>query len=232
MRIVVSGGTKGIGRSIVEIFAANGFDVALCSRNATDLNKLKTYLEAKYGIEVLVKVADVSIKQELLDFAATVKKEWDKIDVVVNNAGIYRAGLLHEEEDGVLEKMINTNLYSAYHLSRAFIPGMKKLKSGYIFNISSIAGKEICENTGAYGVSKFAMTGLNKALRAELMHFGIKVTAVIPGATLTASWEGEDYSEDRLIPANDIAQLVWNCFNLSKQTVVEEIVVRPQMGDL
>lgn len=232
MRLVVSGATKGIGRSIAETFAANGFDLAICSRNQAELDQFSSHLEIKFGIQVLAKATDVSVKNQVIEFADFIKESWNKIDVLVNNAGTYQAGLIHQEDDGVLELMMNTNLHSAYHLSRSIIPLMKTQKSGHIFNITSIAGIQYCENTGAYGISKYAMTGFNNALREELKTFGIKVTSIIPGATKTASWDGEDFDENRLIPANDIASLVWSAYNLSKQTVVEEIVVRPLLGDV
>lgn len=232
MRIVVTGATKGIGKSIVEHFAKNGFDIAACSRNLTELVNLKESIEAEYSVEVLVKKTDVSVKSEVMDFAEFILSEWGNIDVLVNNAGIFASGKLHEEEEGLLEKLIETNLYSAYHLSRAFVPVMKAQESGHVFNISSIAGIQSCPGMGAYSISKFAMMGLNKALRDELKSTGVKVTAIIPGATKTASWDGFDAPEDRFIPADDIGKIVWDAFNLSKQTVIEEIVVRPLLGDL
>lgn len=232
MRIVVSGATKGIGRSIVEHFAARGFDIAVCSRNLTELVELKEELESKFSVQVLVKKTDVSIKSEVIEFAEYVLKEWGDIDVLVNNAGVFVSGKIHEEDDGLLEKLIETNLYSAYHLSRAFIPVMKEQESGHIFNISSIAGIQSCPEMGAYGISKFAMMGLNKALRDELRSCGIKVTAILPGATKTSSWDGFDAPEDRMIPASDLGKIVWDCYSLSKQTVVEELIVRPILGDI
>lgn len=232
MNIVVTGATKGIGRSIVEIFAREGFDLAICSRSEGDLNNLKEYIETKYQVNVLARPTDVSVKSEVLNFSKLILDNWDSVDVLVNNAGIFIPGLVHEEEDGVLEKMINTNLYSAYYLSRALIPKMKAQKSGHIFNISSVAGMKAYENGGSYGISKFAMRGMNMSFREELKEYNIRVTAIMPGATLTASWEGVDLPEDRFIPAEDVGQLVWDAYKLSKRSVVEDIVIRPQLGDL
>ena len=90
--------------------------------------------------------------------------------------------------------MINTNLYSAYHLSRGLIPKMIENKSGDIFNICSVAGLKAYPNGGSYSISKFAMHGMSLGLREELKLHGIRVTAVHPGATLTASWDGSRFA--------------------------------------
>lgn len=232
MKIVISGASKGIGKSIAESFAANGFDLAICARNESELEKTKQEIEAKYKVKVLAKTCDVSIKEELLAFAKYVQNEWGRIDVLINNAGSFSPSLVHTEEEGFLEKMMDTNLYSAYYLSRAFLPKMMEHKSGHIFNITSVAGIQAYKDGAAYGITKAAMMALNRALREELKTFGVKVTAVVPGATLTSSWDGFDAPPERFIPAADIGKIVWDTYKLSKQTVVEEIIVRPILGDL
>ena len=109
---------------------------------------------------------------------------------------------------------------------------MKRLKKGYIFNMCSIASIKAYANGGSYGISKFALYGMTKVLREELKEFNIKVTAVLPGATLTASWEGVDLPEERFIKVEDIAELIWTTYRLSDRTVVEDLVIRPQLGDI
>ena len=102
------------------------------------------------------------------------------------------------EEDGRLEKLIETNLYSAYHLSRALLPQIRRSQSAHIINICSIASLEAYPGGGSYSISKFALLGFNKALRAELMQEGIKVSAILPGAAWSDSWRGVDlpYEKD------------------------------------
>jgi short-subunit dehydrogenase len=139
---------------------------------------------------------------------------------------------VHNEEDGVLESMINTNLYSAYHLTRALIPKMMKQKSGHIFNMCSIASLQAYPNGGAYSISKFALLGFSKNLREEMKPYGIKVTSVLPGAAYTSSWENSGVKKDRLMEAGDVAQMIFSCAQLSPSACVEEIVLRPQLGDL
>lgn len=231
--IVLTGGTKGIGKAIIEKFAANGFDIITCARNEEDLAELKEYiLGAHYGIIIETFKADMSIKDEVIAFAQYCNDMCENVDVLVNNAGVFEPGNIHEEEDGKLEKMMNTNLYSAYHLSRQLIPGMIKHESGDIFNICSVASTKAYPNGGSYSISKFAMYGLSQGLREELKPHGIRVVSVLPGATYTASWEGVDLPEERFMKASDVADSVWGAYALSRQSVIEDLVIRPQLGDI
>lgn len=231
--IVVSGGTKGIGKAILNVFCREGFDAVTCSRNKNDLVALKKELEEKWkGVTLHAFEADLSVKEELQEFAAFVKKYAGTPDVLVNNTGVFIPGQVLEEEEGVLEQMIETNLYSAYRLTRRFAGHMVARGNGHIFNICSIASITAYPNGGSYSISKFAMLGMSKVLREELKEKGIKVTAILPGATLTASWEGVDIPPERFMKAEDVAEATWSAYHMSKRSVVEEIIIRPQAGDL
>jgi hypothetical protein len=154
------------------------------------------------------------------------------VDVLVNNAGYFIPGEISTEPDGTLESMINANLYSAYHTTRGLVQKMKDRKEGHIFNICSIASIKAYANGGSYAISKFAMLGFSKCLREELKPFNIRVTAVMPGATKTRSWEGADFPDERFMKIEDIAETIWAANNLSSRSVVEEIIIRPQLGDI
>ena len=233
MNIIITGATKGIGRAIAEKFASQGFNVAICSRNNDDLKAFKTAFQSKYpGIEVLTKVADMRKKKDVLAFAGFIQKNWQEVDVLVNNAGLFIPGEITREAEGALEMMVETNLYSAYHLTRALLPIMINKGSGHIFNMCSIASLIAYPNGGSYSISKFALLGFSKVLREELKTKGIKVTSIMPGATWSASWAGADFAESRLMQADDIAIAAWSAWTMSPAAVVEEIVVRPQLGDL
>ncbi|MGB0525289.1 MAG: SDR family NAD(P)-dependent oxidoreductase [Flammeovirgaceae bacterium] len=230
--IVVTGGTKGIGRAIIEKFALEGYSIVTCSRKANDLADLKVSLEAKYDVGVYTQVADLSSKESCLAFADFVKGIGLPVQVLINNTGVFLPGAIHNEEDGTLEKQIETNLYSAYHLTRALIGDMVSRKTGHIFNMCSIASITAYANGGSYAISKHALHGFSKCLRQEMIPHGVRVTAVLPGATLTASWEGVDLPPERFMKPEDVAEVVWCNYKLSPQTVVEDIVLRPQLGDL
>lgn len=231
--LVVTGGTKGLGKSIIEIFANKEFDIVTCSRHIGDLEKLKSYLQLKYSqIKAHVFVADLSIKSEALAFSSFVRELGRPIDVLVNNTGTFYPGQVHNEEDGVLEKTIETNLYSAYYVTRGIVDGMIAAKRGYIFTICSTASITAYPRGASYCISKFALLGMTKVLREELKEFGIKVTAVIPGSTLTRTWDGVNLPEEVFMKPEDVASAVYSAYALSPNTVLEEMILRPQQGDV
>ena len=154
------------------------------------------------------------------------------IDILINNAGQFIPGSIYNEEDGTLEKMMDINLFSAYHLTRALLPEMMKKNAGHIFNICSIAALKAYDNGGSYSISKYALMGFSKNLREEMKPYNIKVTAVYPGAVYTSSWEGANILPSRIMEVNDIAEMVYSASLLSPQACVEDIVIRPLLGDL
>ncbi len=230
--VIVTGGTKGIGRAIIEQFAQSGFDIITCSRNLKELEQLKEEIEKHYGNEVFIRQSDLSLKGEVNDFVKYIISKKSHIEVLINNTGVFLPGEISSEPDGHLETMINTNLYSAYYLTRGILPMMKHDKNGHIFNICSIASIMPYANGGSYSISKYAMMGMTKVLREEMKPLGIRVTAVLPGATLTASWEGVELPESRFMKPEDVAVAVFGAYSLSKNSVVEEIIIRPQEGDI
>jgi len=233
MNIVISGASKGIGKAIALRFAKAGYQIAVSARGAQALQDLKNEIVSLYpGAKVFTFAADMSKKDDVMNFASFVKAELETVDVLVNNAGVFFPGAIHEEAEGNLEKMIDTNLYSAYHLSRALLPEMKLRGSGDIFNICSIASIMAYANGGSYAISKFALLGFSKCLREEMKPFGVRVCAVLPGATLTDSWAGVEIPEERFMPSEDIAEMIFATSQLSRRTVVEDILLRPQSGDL
>jgi NADP-dependent 3-hydroxy acid dehydrogenase YdfG len=136
------------------------------------------------------------------------------------------------EPDGALERQIASNLYSAYYLTRVLLPAMTAQKSGHIFNMCSIASLDAYQNGGAYSISKFALHGFSRNLREEMKAHGIKVTGVYPGAVMTDSWAGFDNSKGRIMEAGDVAAMVYAAATLSPQACVEDIIIRPLLGDL
>lgn len=231
--IVVTGGTKGIGRAIIELFCANGFDAVTCSRNEKDLQDFKRSIEKRFdNVSLYTFKADLSERSQLAGFTRFIKEIGTAPEVLVNNTGVFIPGQVLEEEEGALEKMIETNLYSAYHLTRGLAPAMIAQKSGHIFNMCSVASIMAYSNGGSYSISKFAMLGMSKVLREELKDKGVRVTAVMPGATLTASWEGVDLPPERFMKPEDVAEACWSAWKMSPRSVVEEILIRPQLGDL
>ncbi len=230
--IIITGASRGFGYAIAEIFAENGNDLLLTSMNESRLSKALAELQNKYpGITIKAKPFDLSKKEQALAFGEWCLKNGSP-DVLVNNAGSFAGSNVHNEEDGALEEMIETNLYSAYHLTRKIVPVMIEKKSGHIFNMSSIAGLKAYPNGGSYSISKFALRGFSINLRDELKPYNIKVTTVFPGAAYTDSWAASGIERKRFMEASDIAKMVYAASQLSLSACVEEIILRPQLGDI
>jgi short-subunit dehydrogenase len=231
--ILVTGGTKGIGRAVIEQFAKEGFHIITCSRNEKDLQKLKLEIEQDYTFsKVFYREADLSDKKSLEAFLGYVRGLDVTVDVLVNNSGLFIPGKITEEKDEALPFMIQTNLYSAYYMTKGIVPRMIKRRSGHIFNLCSTASITAYINGGSYCISKFAIYGMTKVLREEMKEHNVRVTAVLPGATLTASWEGVDLPPERFVKPEDVAIAIFNAYSLSANSVVEEILIRPQLGDI
>jgi short-subunit dehydrogenase len=233
--IVVTGGSKGIGRAVVSRFLRAGYPVATCARSAADLAALITDMQADVPDAVLHTVAaDLSQQEDCARFAAFVLGLGPTVEVLVNNAGYFLPGRLQDEptDGSQLRQMLAVNLLSAYDVTLPLLPGLIAQGTGHIFTICSTASVMAYPNGGSYGIAKHALLGFTKNLREELKASGVRVTAVLPGPTLTASWAGIDLPQERFVQADDVAEAVFSAYNLSPYAVVEELLIRPQLGDL
>jgi short-subunit dehydrogenase len=233
MNVVITGASRGIGRSIALRFGKGGHHLAICSRNENSLQQVKSEIQKiNPTTKVFAQKANISNQKEIGIFGENVLEKFESIDVLVNNAGIFLPGAIHEELEGQLEKMMVTNVYSAYHLTRSLLPRMMQQKKGHIINMCSTASLKAYPNGGSYSISKFALLGFSKNLREEMKPYHIKVTAVCPGPTWTDSWAGANIPKEKFMTTDDIAEVIWNICHLSPQADVEEIILRPISGDI
>ena len=220
--IVVTGGSKGIGRAIAELFAQRGYDAIICARSVDGIS----------GEHLLPFTADLSTRVGVNALVGYVQSLNRPVDVLVNNTGTFQPGQISNEAEGTFETLINTNVASAYHLTRGLVGDMIARRAGHIVMMCSTASITAYTNGGSYCISKFALLGMSKVLREELKPHDVRVTAILPGATLTASWEGTDLPTSRFMQANDVAETIWATCALPPTAVVEEILMRPQLGDI
>jgi short-subunit dehydrogenase len=235
MNIIITGASKGLGKSIAEKFAEDkqGHTILICSRNQELLNITRIQLQGRFPRSGIKHFAcDLTSRDELQNFVTWINKEIPWVDILVNNAGQFVPGSVYNEPEGALEQMLESNLIGAYHLTRQLLPTMMQRKKGHIFNMCSVAALKAYNNGGAYSISKFALLGFTRNLREELKPYNIKVTAVIPGAAYTDSWAGTGIDRERLMEAEDIAEMIYASAFLSPRACVEDIIVRPILGDL
>lgn len=229
-RAIITGGTKGIGRALCHKFASEGFDIITCARNVDDLEALRQSLAAKYAVGCLALPTDVAQKNAVEAFARQALAQGSP-DVLINNVGLFNMYEFVDEPEGNFEQMLATNVGGPYHLTRQLLPTFIKQKSGHIFNICSVASVGARKAGGSYFLSKYALLGFSRGLREDLKEHGIRVTAILPSATLTASWDGADIAPDRLIAPEDVAGMAWAAYQMAGNSVVEELLIRPQLGD-
>jgi hypothetical protein len=230
---IITGATKGMGRSIAIAFAKEGINLAVCSRNEKDLTDFKQELQQiNPQIKVVAQLADGSVKEQLLEFAMAAGLQLGPIHIIVNNLGMFNPSSILDEDEASFDKQLNTNLMPAYHLYRHFGKSMMAAREGHIFTICSIAAINPIAEAGTYSVTKFALLGLSKVMRLEMQPYNVKVTAVIPGSTLTNSWKDTVVDKDKFVSPDDIASAIVNTYKMSSGANVDEIIIKPVGGQV
>lgn len=232
MKLIITGATKGIGKSIALLLAARGYHLLLCARTGEDLNALHTEITVKHpDCTVEIYPADLAQRSDRERLISQISEAHTYVDVLINNAGIYLPGNLLEEDAELIEKSLRLNLLAPYYLSRSLFPLLKSSSRPQIINIGSVGGLKPLKGGGTYSITKYAMKGLSDNLRLELKEFGIKVTTIHPGYTWSDSWKGADLPRERLMEPTDVAKVVCCALDLGKSAVLEEVVLRPVMGE-
>jgi short-subunit dehydrogenase len=231
--ILITGASQGIGAAIAKTFAreVRGCRVALVARNEKNLRSVARACE-KLGASAEVFPCDVADAAAVAALAGAVWKKFGVVDVLINNAGQFFGAPFLKTPVERFDEMFAANLRSAFLVSRALAPAMVKRGRGDIFLMGSVASIKALPGMAAYGAAKHGVLGLARVMREELKTKGVRVTAVLPGATWSPSWAGSGVSAERLMPAEDVARAFFDIYRLSRRTVVEEIILRPQLGDL
>lgn len=235
---LITGATAGIGKATALTFAENHYNLIITGRRKDRLEVLKQQLEADCKIQVLTLCFDVRDKHQVQKYLGNLPKEWQAIDVLVNNAGL--ASGLDPIQTGDLDdwdKMVDTNVKGLLYVSRTIIPLMTARKQGHIINIGSIAGKEVYPNGNVYCATKHAVDALSKAMRIDLLPFGIKVTNIAPGMVDTefskVRFHGDQAKADAVyqnldpLHDQDIADVIWFAVNRPANVNLNDILIMP-----
>ena len=225
---IVTGGSSGIGLAICREFLAEGMYVVIAARDQNKLSKALKELKSrtKFKDHLIAIPTDVSNANDVNELVKTTIETWDRIDVLVNDAGIGFWSKIDECKESEWERVLAVNLKGTFLCTKAVLPLMKRQRSGYIFNISSLAGKVGMGGAAAYSASKFGIVGLTQSLLDEVIDHSIRATVICPGFVATPMVAGASVPTEEMIPPTDIGKLVVNLLNLSPVTVIKEIVVQ------
>ncbi len=231
---VVTGAGRGIGRAVVLRLAQGGCSVLFTARTSSELESLKVELDALYPHQHFACASfDLGIRGDVMRCADWIRKEaGDRLDILVHNAGIFLPGTLLDEPDDQFLSLLEVNVLSAYYLTRGLSELIRSSRGAHLFFMCSTASIKAYPAGGAYAVSKHALLGLSRSLRQELMPFGVGVTSILPGPTYTSSWAGSGIPQDRFMRAEDVAELLWASWKVGATSVVEELLLRPILGDI
>jgi len=235
---IITGASSGIGRATAMALARNNYDVVITGRRSEKLERVEEEIRSKTEADVLSLSFDIRNLDAVKLACKKLNGKWAHIDVLVNNAGL-AAGLspIHEGSVDDWEQMIDTNIKGLLYITRIITPGMVKREKGHIINIGSIAGKEAYENGNVYNASKFAVDGLTQSMRIDLVEYGIKVTALNPGAVETefslvrfkGDQEKADHVYDGFTPlyAEDIAEAILFAITRPPHVNIDDLVIMP-----
>ena len=229
-RILVTGGTRGIGRAVAEAVVAHGASVAIAARSEEDVRAFAEQLAAAAAPDARVSGirCDVRDARQCADLIAAAVDALGGLDVLINNAGIGRFEPVAEMEPETWDAVIETNLSAVFYCTHAAIPHLREADEAWVINMASLAGKNAFPRAGAYNASKFGLVGFSEALMQEVRHEGIRVSYIMPGSVATDFSHPEPGTDDAWkIQPEDLARIVLDLLGTVGRTLPSRIEVRP-----
>ncbi|NHZ73875.1 MAG: SDR family oxidoreductase [Nitrospirae bacterium] len=225
---LVTGGSRGIGRAIVDALAKEGWKVFFCSQSAESAAQASQELAARFQGQIQGRACDVGQQDAVDDLVSWAVAEAGRIDCLVNNAGIGHFGPVDEISGEAWRLLIRTNLNGAFYATRAVVPRMKAQGGGWIINIASLAGKNPFAGGAAYNASKFGMVGFSEASMLDLRPYGIRVAAILPGSVRTEfSHPRPGASDDWKLAPEDVARTVVDLLHHDSHSLPSLVELRP-----
>ena len=230
--IWITGASSGIGKAAAKEFATVGCNVFVSARRVSELERLKEELD-ELGERVFIYPCNVASSTNVDQTVKKITSE-NKIDCLINNAGITSFKPAEENSINEIDDVINTNLLGAIYAIKNILPHLIENGGGTIINVNSIITQKFFTNSSAYAASKMGLLGYSRVLREEVRKYNIRVIDIIPGTTETPMWSAEVRKEnsERMMSGEDIARVIVWAYLQKNNIVSEEIVLRPIQGDL
>jgi 3-oxoacyl-[acyl-carrier protein] reductase len=227
--VIVTGGTRGIGRAVAAALLAGGADVMICGRRAAEAERVAAGLERDGPGKCAGMGCDVRHYDEVEALVSRVAQTFGGLDVLVNNAGIAGKGAVADIPLDLWHAVIDTNLTGVFHCCRAAIPFLRKRGGGYIINIGSLAGVNPIPNLSAYNASKFGLVGFSEAFMQEIRYDGIRVSTILPGSVDTEFGGRTPSQEDWRLAPDDVAKVVLQLLSHDPRSLPSRVEIRPSM---
>ncbi len=236
--MLCTGATSGFGKAIAEKFAFEGWNIIITGRRQERLDELKNEWKSKYKVEVLSLCFDIRNRKDVIDTIGKLPKEWQSIDVLVNNAGLALGREpMHEGNIDQWEQMIDTNIKGLLYVTKSVAPLMIERKHGTIINIGSIAGREAYTGGNVYSATKFAVDALTKNMRIDFLPHNIRVSQIAPGAAETefslVRFDGDErkakavYNGYTPLSGEDVAEAAWFITSRPQHICIQDLLIMP-----
>jgi NADP-dependent 3-hydroxy acid dehydrogenase YdfG len=238
--VIITGASSGIGETTAKELASKGAKLVLAARREGRLKKLQEEI-LNNGGEAIYKVTDVTSNEQMEELAEYALKEFGKIDVMVNNAGLMPLSPLHEKKINEWDTMIDVNIKGVLYGIGAVLPSMRERKEGHIINVSSVAGHAVMAASAVYSGTKFAVRAISEGLRKEEYGNNIRTTIISPGVVATDLPEtisgtelksAIDYFYNIAIPAESIARAIVFAIEQPSDVAINEMIIRPTVQEL
>jgi 3-hydroxy acid dehydrogenase / malonic semialdehyde reductase len=234
--VFITGATSGFGEACAWKFASEGWSLILNGRRMERLEAIQNQLQEKHKVKIILLPFDVRKEADVTDAINNLPAEWKNIDVLINNAGLALGrDLIQDGDVSDWDTMIDTNVKGLLYVTRTVMPLMIERKKGHIINLGSVAGKEVYERGNVYCATKFAVDALSKSMRIDLLPFGIKVTAIQPGAADTefslVRFKGNESAAKKIyegyepLAAKDVADVIWYTTTLPDHVCINDLVI-------
>ena len=224
---LVTGGSRGIGRAVVEALLGEGYAVAFCSRHAVAVADAQAALLARWPGKVVGETVDVRQQPQVASWIAAAADRFGRIDCLVNNAGLGAFGPVDEIAPESFREVLETNLVGPFYAIAAATPILRKQGGGSIFNVGSLAAKNPFAGGAAYNASKFGLLGLSEAAMLDLRHAGIRVVSILPGSVDTDFHAGRRPEREWMLAPEDVARAILDCMRYPDRALPSLIELRP-----
>jgi len=224
---LVTGGSRGIGRAVVEALLGEGWAVAFCSRNPETVAEARAALLARWPGKVVGEPVDVRQQPQVASWVAAAADRFGRIDCLVNNAGLGTFAPVDEIPPETFREVIETNLLGPYYAMAAAAPILRRQGGGWIFNVGSLAAKNAFAGGAAYNASKFGLLGLSEAAMLDLRHAGVRVVAILPGSVDTDFHAGRRPEREWMLAPEDVARAIVDFLRYPDRALPSLVELRP-----